>query len=128
MEHIVELNRGPFVGSAPPIEPTGRDGHFVLDVRDGDEYAAGHVAGAVNVPIVADRRSARRPGFLLPQDGTVALHADSPEQAERAAATLHAVGFLELAGYLADPEQPRRYEPVELDELERLDGGIAASP
>ena len=67
-----------------------------------------------------DRRSARGPAFLIPQNGTVALHADSPEQAERAAAKLHAVGFLELAGYLESPEATETLEPVELDELERL--------
>ncbi len=119
MEHIVELNRGPFVGATSALEPTGRDGHFVLDVRDGDEYAAGHVAGAVNVPMSGSSFGTRA-GFLIPQSGTVALHAGSPEQAERAAAKLHAVGFLELAGYLESPEATETLEPIELDELERL--------
>ena len=119
MEHIVELNRGPFVGATSALEPTGRDGHFVLDVREGDEYAAGHVAGAVNVPMSGSSFGTRA-GFLIPQNGTVALHAGSPEQAERAAAKLHAVGFLELAGYLETSEATETLEPVELDELERL--------
>ncbi|MGH3018103.1 MAG: MBL fold metallo-hydrolase [Gaiellaceae bacterium] len=119
MEHIVELNCGPFVGSTPALGPTGRNGHFVLDVRDGDAYAAGHVAGAVNVP-VSGSSFGTRAGFLIPQGGTVALHADSPEQAEGAAARLHAVGFLELVGYLDGPEASGTLEPIELDELERL--------
>ncbi len=119
MEHIVELNRGPFVGSMPTLAPTTRDGHFVLDVRDGDDYASGHVAGAVNVPVSASSFGTRA-GFLIPRAGTIALHADSPEQAERAAAKLHAVGFLELAGYLEGAEATETLEPVELDELERL--------
>jgi hydroxyacylglutathione hydrolase len=119
MEHIVELNRGPFVGSTPALAPTGRDGHFVLDVRDGDAYAAGHVAGAVNVP-VSGSSFGTRAAFLVPRAGTVALHADTPEQAERAAAKLHAVGFLELAGYLEGADATETLEPVEIDELERL--------
>jgi hydroxyacylglutathione hydrolase len=119
MEHIVELNRGPFVGSTPALAPTERDGHFVLDVRDGDAFAAGHVVGAVNVP-VSGSSFGTRAAFLLPRAGTVALHADSPEQAERAAAKLHAVGFLELAGYLEEPQASETLDPVELDELERL--------
>ena len=119
MEHIVELNRGPFVGSMPTLAPTTRDGHFVLDVRDGDDYASGHVAGAVNVPVSASSFGTRS-GFLIPRAGTIALHADSPGQAERAAAKLHAVGFLELAGYLEGAEATETLEPVELDELELL--------
>ncbi len=111
MEHIVELNRGPFVGSTPTLRPTARDGYFVLDVRDGDDYAAGHVAGAVNVP-VSGSSFGTRAGFLIPQSGTVVLHGESPEQAERAAAKLHAVGFLELAGYLEHARRrPKRSIP-----------------
>jgi rhodanese-related sulfurtransferase len=119
MEHIVKLNRGPFVGSVPALGATDRDAHFVLDVRDGDAYVAGHVAGAVNVP-VSGSSFGTRAGFLIPPSGTVALHADTPEQAERAAQKLHAVGFLELAGFLESPEASETLEPVELDELERL--------
>jgi glyoxylase-like metal-dependent hydrolase (beta-lactamase superfamily II)/rhodanese-related sulfurtransferase len=119
MEHIVELNRGPFVGMVSALAPTERDGHFVLDVRDPEAHAAGHVPGAVNVPVSASSFGTRA-GFLIPQSGTVALHADSQEQAERAAAKLHAVGFLELAGYLEDPEADETLEPIDLGELERL--------
>ena len=75
--------------------------------------------GSVNVPVSASSFGTRA-GFLIPQSGTVALHADSQEQAERAAAKLHAVGFLELAGYLEDPEAHETLEPIELGELERL--------
>ncbi|MET0939349.1 MAG: MBL fold metallo-hydrolase [Gaiellaceae bacterium] len=119
MEHIVDLNRGPFVGSVPILEPIERDSHFVLDVRDADAYAAGHVPGAVNVP-VSGSSFGTRAGFLIPQSGTVALHADTLEQSERAAAKLHAVGFLELAGYLENPVAPETLESMDLDELERL--------
>ncbi len=88
-------------------------------MRDADAYAAGHVPGAVNVPCPGSSFGTRA-GFLIPQSGTVAIHAGSPEQAERAAAKLHAVGFLELAGYLAGPEARETLEPIDLDELELL--------
>jgi glyoxylase-like metal-dependent hydrolase (beta-lactamase superfamily II)/rhodanese-related sulfurtransferase len=119
VDHIVEINRGPFVGAPPTVDPVDRDGHFVLDVRDPDAYAAGHVAGAVNVP-VSGSSFGTRAGFLIPPGGSIALHADSPAQAGSAAAKLHAVGFLELAGYLEDVATTETLEPVELDELERL--------
>lgn len=118
VERIVSLNRGPFVGAPPPLTPAG-DGTVVLDVRSGDEFAAGHVPGAINVPL-GSRNFGTRAGFVLSPDEPVAIHAHSREEAELAARRLYAVGFLELAGYLEDPETPARLDPVELDELERL--------
>ena len=123
MEHIVELNRGPFVGSSPPLEPADRDGHFVLDVRETDAHAAGHVPGAVNVPISGSSFGTRA-AFVIPQHGTVVLHADSSTQAAVAAARLRAVGFFDLAGYLDAPETRATTDPISMDELkELLEGG-----
>ena len=119
MEHIVEVNRGPFVGAPPAVQPVERDGHFVLDVRDPDAHAAGHVPGAINVP-VSGSSFGTRAAFLIPPRSTIALHAESAAQAAAAAAKLHAVGFLELAGYLEDATTTETLEPVEIDELERL--------
>jgi hydroxyacylglutathione hydrolase len=119
MEHIVDVNRGPFVGAPPAVQPVARDGHFVLDVRDPDAHAAGHVPGAVNVPVSASSFGTRA-AFLIPPGSTIALHVESPAQAVAAAAKLNAVGFLELAGYLEDATTTETLEPVEIDELERL--------
>ena len=118
MGRIVDLNRGPFLGSAPPIEPVAVNGWFVLDVRDADAFAAGHVKGAVSVP-VSGGAFGTKAGFFLPQDRPIALHADSHLQADEAQRRLHAVGFFDIAGYLADPEATESYEPIEVDELER---------
>jgi rhodanese-related sulfurtransferase len=49
------------------------------------------------------------------------LHARSEAQAQDAARALHAVGLLELNGFLVDPPgSEARLEPVDLDELEQL--------
>jgi hydroxyacylglutathione hydrolase len=120
MERIVELNRGPFVGAPAPLEPlNGGGGGVILDVRSGDEFAAGHARGAVNVPVEGGS-FATRAGFVLPPDERVVIHASSAEQAQRAARGLRAVGIFDLAGYLARPPADERLSPVELDELERL--------
>jgi hydroxyacylglutathione hydrolase len=120
MERIVELNRGPFLGAPEPLgtidEPGGA---VVLDVRSPDLFAAGHAPGALNVP-VTDSSFPTKAAFVLPAGASVALHADSQEEAERAARGLRAVGILELAGRLLDPPAGERTRTVELEELEAL--------
>jgi glyoxylase-like metal-dependent hydrolase (beta-lactamase superfamily II)/rhodanese-related sulfurtransferase len=119
MERIVELNRGPFVGTPPPLAPVdAADGVVVLDVRDADAFAAGHVPGAISVPLSSSGFGTKA-GFVLDAGDRVAIHAETPADAELAARRLYAVG-LEPAGRLDGPETPERLEPVELDELERL--------
>ncbi|MGI8422385.1 MAG: MBL fold metallo-hydrolase [Gaiellaceae bacterium] len=119
---IVELNRGPWILAPVPLEPVERDEETVLDVRPAAAYVAGHVPGALNVP-VSGGSFGTKAGFVLSADEQVALHASSPAAAERAAWMLWSVGFLDLAGYLDDPETPDRVEPVDLDELEQLLAG-----
>lgn len=119
MERIVELNRGPFVGAPPPLGPAGEDGRFVLDVRDVHRHAEGHLPGAVNVP-VSGTSFGTKAGFLIPAGETIVLHADSPEQAEAAAARLHAVGVFEIAGYLEGPAATETLELMGLDRLQEL--------
>ena len=119
MDRIVELNRGPFVGAPDPLERLDDPTATVLDVRDADEFAAGHLPRAVNVPF-SGSSFATKSGFVLPDD-PVTIHAASAEQAEAAARSLRAVGRFDLAGYVVDPpNMTSRLDPVDLDELERL--------
>lgn len=120
MDVIVALNRGPFVRARPPLSPAGAlRGATVLDVRDAEEFAAGHLPGALNVPL-SGSSFATKSAFIL-GDGRVVLHASSAAQAQDAARALHAVGLLELDGFIVDPPgSEARLEPVDLDELERL--------
>jgi glyoxylase-like metal-dependent hydrolase (beta-lactamase superfamily II)/rhodanese-related sulfurtransferase len=122
MARVVEINRGPFVG-APPSLGLVEDaaGATILDVRSGRDFSAGHVPGALNVPVSASMFGTRA-GFLLNPDERVVLYAGSRAEAEDAAAKLRAVGFLELEGYVTDAAATARLEPVSLDELERLLG------
>lgn len=122
MDRIVEINRGPFVGAPSPLRRLERPdgGATTLDVRDASEFAAGHVPGAINVP-VSSSSFATRAAFVLGSDRTVVIQAGDPGQAEQAARGLRAVAVLDLAGYVVDPAgATERLAPVELSELERL--------
>ena len=120
MERIVELNRGPFLGdSAAPRPVRSPDDATVLDVRSADDFAAGHVPGALNVP-VAVKGFGTRSGFVLRRDEQVVLHASTPAEADLAARRLRAVGLLELQGYLDGPQELEPLGTVELDALGAL--------
>ncbi|PSL38009.1 rhodanese-related sulfurtransferase [Labedella gwakjiensis] len=65
------------------------DGVTVIDVREPDEFAGGHVPGAVNVPLQTvpdslDRFDPEKPVYLICQAGM---------RSERAATFLDARGF-----------------------------------
>ncbi len=83
---------------------------FVLDVRSGEEYAAGHVPGAVNVP--HDQVAARI--AELPKDRQIVLYCRSGRRAGVAAEVLAANGFKSLAHLTGDmPAWATSGNPVE---------------
>ena len=117
---VVELNRGPFIGAPPPLALVDGPGDAtVLDVRSPDDHAEGHLPGAISVP-VSGSSFATKAGFLLDPDERIAIHASSPEEAERAARGLRSVGLLGLAGFLTDGDASERTTVVGVGELERL--------
>ena len=120
MDRVVGLNRGPFLGAQPPLRRLrGSGGATVLDVRPARAFAAGHVSGAINVPLSASS-FATKAGFVLRTGEPVVLHAESSDEAELAARRLHSVGLLEVTGWLEDPDATERLEPLSIEELERL--------
>jgi glyoxylase-like metal-dependent hydrolase (beta-lactamase superfamily II)/rhodanese-related sulfurtransferase len=117
---VVELNRGPFLGaqqSLAQVDPSGDA--TVLDVRPADEHWAGHLRGAISVP-VSGPSFATKAGFLLDPDERVVLHASSPAEAEAAARGLWSIGLFELAGYFTDGDAPERSTVVPVDDLAHL--------
>ncbi len=122
MEAIVELNRGPLLGAAEPLGAVEEaEGLTILDVRPAEEFAAAHTPGEINVPLEGSGFGTRA-GFVLTRGEPIAIRARSGAEAETAARRLRAVGFLELAGWVAKGAGSARLVPVELDELERLLG------
>ncbi|HEX4929847.1 MAG TPA: MBL fold metallo-hydrolase, partial [Gaiellaceae bacterium] len=120
MVRLVELNRGPLVGAPREVEelPVAPAGATVLDVRPARDYLAGHARAALNVP-VSGSSFATKAGFVLDPDDSIVVQAATAHEAARAIRGLHAIGFLELEGYILGAG-PERIEPVALDELGAL--------
>ena len=111
--------------SLPSISPQallerqakGDSALFVLDVRTAEEFAAGHVPGAVNVPYdqVASQLA------QIPKDKDVVLYCKSGRRAGLAAEVLQASGYTKLEHLQGDmPAWSKDGRPVE--------GGDATGP
>jgi len=74
------------------------DGEIALDVRPGDDFAAGHVPGSVNIALSG--QFASWAGAVLGLTAHPVLIAESDQQAEEARVRLARVGIEVLDGYL----------------------------
>jgi hydroxyacylglutathione hydrolase len=119
MERVVELNRGPFVGAQPDPQELAAppEGAQVLDVRAVEAFAAGHVAGALNVPVSGTRFSTKA-AFVV-DSGPVVVAVSSEAEARQAIAGLRSVGFLDITGYVLGGGT-EELELVSLGELDTL--------
>ncbi|MFG1845283.1 MBL fold metallo-hydrolase [Micromonospora carbonacea] len=75
------------------------DGAVVVDARDPQEFAAGHVAGAINVP--ADGRFAETAGSVVAPDRAVLVVAPEGRE-EEIVVRLARIGFDRVLGHLRD--------------------------
>jgi glyoxylase-like metal-dependent hydrolase (beta-lactamase superfamily II)/rhodanese-related sulfurtransferase len=117
---VVSLNQGPWV--ARPEDPTELvepGPGTLLDVRPFAEHAAGHVPGAISVPVTASSFGTKA-GFVLTTDERVVIHAGSREEALSAAWGLWAIGKLDVAGYVVSAQATETLATVDVGELKRL--------
>jgi hydroxyacylglutathione hydrolase len=85
--------------AAQDIQKLLDDGVYVLDVRPGDQFAAGHVPGSINIALSG--QFASWAGGLLGIHASPVLVAETDAQVEEARLRLARVGIEELRGYLA---------------------------
>jgi len=92
-------------------------GARIHDARDPQEFAAGHLTGAINVP--ADGRMAETVGMIFaPTDRIVVV---APEGLEQQVATRIArIGFDHVVGFLADVEAVMTAHPDQVEQASRL--------
>jgi hydroxyacylglutathione hydrolase len=119
-ERVVALNRGPWVTfpAAPTELPDVGDG-TVLDVRPFTDYVAGHVPGAISVPITGESFSTKA-GFVVEPADRLVIHARTTDEAMKAARALWKVGILELGGFVLEPSAEETLATVDVVELKEL--------
>ena len=83
--------------SVDQVEALRKEGAVVLDVRDPDHFAAGHVPGAVNVGLGGTYASWA--ATLLPADERIVIVAEAGKENE-AATRLARVGYENVVGFL----------------------------
>jgi hydroxyacylglutathione hydrolase len=81
------------------LERMLRDGDLALDVRSGDDFAAGHALGSINIALLG--QFASWAGTVLGLTAHPVLIADTDQQLEEARVRLARVGMEALDGYLA---------------------------
>lgn len=73
-----------------------REAGVVVDVREGDEFAAGHLAGAVHISRgMLEFKFSANPA-LQPRDLHILLYCKTSGRAALAAAALHDMGYLNV--------------------------------
>lgn len=68
-------------------------GAFLLDVRTPEEFAAGHVPGAINIPV---DQLEQRLGELGPTDAPIVVYCHSGRRSARAARLLDKQGYRDV--------------------------------
>ncbi|HTU31485.1 MAG TPA: MBL fold metallo-hydrolase [Solirubrobacteraceae bacterium] len=105
IERIVGLNRPaeqPFPGEPPALQSGALvelcdRGVTVLDSRTPDEFDAGHLTGAINLPL-ASAGLGTRAGWALDPEQPLVIIASDKRAGAQTASTLQAVGFWNLTG------------------------------
>jgi hydroxyacylglutathione hydrolase len=105
IERIVSLNQRPEYEApsepawleAPELRRLLATGVTVLDSRQPGEFDAGHVAGAINLPVGAPGVGTRA-GWALEPDARLLIVSRDAGQARQMVSALQAVGFLNVEG------------------------------
>ena len=95
-----------------------RQGAVVLDTRDPNEFAAGHLIGSVNVGL--EGRYAEFAGGVIQPGAPIVLVAEDGLAIE-AKNRLARIGFDSVVGHLADPIKAFSEHPDEVDRSSRVD-------
>ena len=93
------------------------DGALVVDGRSPEEFARGHLAGAINVGL--DGRYAEFAGSVVPTDASIVLVVEEGAELE-AKNRLARIGFDRVVGHLAEPLTTMSDHPGSVQQASRL--------
>ncbi len=82
--------------SIDDAEPVIRDADVLIDVREADEFAAGHLSGAVNIPRGLLEFKLSASPALQSRDLNIVLYCKTSGRAALSAAALHEMGYLNV--------------------------------
>jgi len=124
-----EINRtgAPALSELPPLralapfelEKMLQHGEVALDVRSGEEFAAGHVRGSVNIALSG--QFASWAGTVLGLSSHPVLIAENDQQVEEARLRLARVGIEALDGYLAGGVAAWKQAALPIATIEQID-------
>jgi rhodanese-related sulfurtransferase len=86
---------GPWVNTTQATYLINREDALVVDVREPNEFAAGHVLGAKNLPLA--RLEASGADLAKKKERPVIVYCDGGERSAKALATLKKQGFTRVA-------------------------------
>jgi hydroxyacylglutathione hydrolase len=98
---VFDAERAPLPLSLDELLERQAAGAVVIDAREPQEYAAGHLVGSLNVP--ADGRFAETAGTVVRPEQEVAVVAPQDRE-EEVVVRLARIGFDRVAEYLREPE------------------------
>lgn len=99
---VAPLSQLPALPALTPekVREQQQEGTVVLDTRSPAAFGAGHVPGAINIPLSGQYASWA--GTLIGLDRPIILVAEDPERLEESRMRLARVGIEKVVGYLAD--------------------------
>jgi hydroxyacylglutathione hydrolase len=119
-ERVVALNRGRWLPLPPePAEVDAAGGATVLDVRPLADHLAGHLRGAISVPLDGGSVGTKA-GFVLQPDEPLVVHARTADDARAAIRRLWAVGIFSVGGYVLAAPPEETLATVDVAELKQL--------
>ena len=114
---LLDEHRAPRPRTLAEVDEAVAAGAIVVDVRPVEDYAAGHLAGSLHVPLGG--RFAEQTGSIVPVDAPIVLAGDAPSVAE-ARLRLGRIGFDQVTGARLDPEAVLAAHPERAARLSRL--------
>ena len=99
------------------VDAAVADGAVLVDTRTGDDFAAAHLAGSVNVSL--DGRFSEQVGSVVPVGAPIVLVGDEASALE-AKVRLARIGYDDVVGLLAEPEAVLPDHPERAARLSRL--------